>query len=59
MKSEVADYAEQKLIEAASKLTHEQRLAAFVEHCRQIAELHRAGQELRQAQSPNADSTTS
>ncbi len=47
MESKLAQYAEQQLIEAAKRLTHEQRLAAFVEHSRRVNELFFIGQQLR------------
>lgn len=47
MQSKLAAYAEQALIEAAQKLTYEQRLIAFFEHSRLITELYLAGRQLR------------
>jgi hypothetical protein len=47
MESKLAQYAEQQLIEAAKKMTREQRLAAFIEHSRRVTELFHAGQQLR------------
>jgi hypothetical protein len=54
MKSALADYAEQQLIEAARKLTPEQRLVAYMEQYRLVAELYFAGVQLRQEESPSA-----
>jgi hypothetical protein len=47
MESRLAQQAEQALIEAAQRLTPEQRLAAFVAHCRLVDTLHRAGDQAR------------
>ena len=47
MRSKVAQHASRELIEAARKLTHEQRLAAFFEHNRLIAQLYLVGQQQR------------
>jgi hypothetical protein len=47
MQSQLADYAEQALIEAARKLTYEQRLAGFFEHSRLMTQLYLAGRQLR------------
>jgi hypothetical protein len=54
MKSALADYAEQQLIEAARKLTPEQRLVAYMEQYRLVAELYLAGVQRRQEESPSA-----
>jgi len=43
MESELAKYAERELIEAARRMTPQQRLRAYVAHCRQMAILQRAG----------------
>jgi hypothetical protein len=49
MESRLAHQAEQTLVEAAQRLTPEQRLAAFVAHCRLVTALHRAGEEARKS----------
>jgi hypothetical protein len=49
MKSRLAQQTEQSLIEAAQRLTPEQRLAAFVTHCRLVDALRRAGEQTRRA----------
>lgn len=43
MKSKLADYAEQQLIEAVKRMTHAQRLRAFMEHSKRRVQLQRAG----------------
>jgi hypothetical protein len=48
MKSQVAAYAEQQLIEDARRMTREQRLIAFMEHCRAMEELRAAGERTRE-----------
>lgn len=55
MDSKLARQAEKALVAATQALTPEQRLEAFVAHCRLMAELHAAGarqreQALRQRQ---------
>jgi len=47
MESKLAQYAEQQLIEAAKRMTREERLVAFMEHSRRVYELYHAGQQLR------------
>jgi hypothetical protein len=47
MESKLAQYAEQQLIEAAKRMTREQRLAAFIEHNKRVHELFRLGEQLR------------
>ena len=47
MESALAKHAEQQLIEAARRMTREQRLAAYIEHCQRVYELYAAGQRLR------------
>ena len=49
MKSKLAEEAEQALIEATQKLSPEERLNAFLEHCRLVTELYEAGQQIRAA----------
>lgn len=51
MKSRLAQRSEQALIEAAQRLTPEQRLAAFVTHCRLVNALQRAGEQARKSKS--------
>jgi hypothetical protein len=43
MKSRLAELAEQQLIEAARRMTPEQRLGAFIEHSKRMVQLQRAG----------------
>jgi len=43
MKSQLAEAAEQQLIEAAKRMTHEQRLRAFIELSKRMIELQQAG----------------
>jgi hypothetical protein len=47
MKSEVALEAERELIRATQRLTPEQRIDAFLAHCRLVMELHQAGKDRR------------
>jgi hypothetical protein len=47
MKSKLARDAEQAPIEAAQRLSPEERLNAFLAHCRLVMELNEAGQEMR------------
>ncbi|HKQ84462.1 MAG TPA: hypothetical protein VJS42_19850 [Steroidobacteraceae bacterium] len=47
MRSKLAQHASRELIEAARKLTPEQRLAAFFEHSRLMTQLYLAGQRQR------------
>lgn len=51
MESRVAKQAEHDLIEAMKRMTPEQRLEAFIRHCRLMAELHLAGERHRALQS--------
>lgn len=51
MKSKVAESAKRSTSAAMLRLSPEQRLDAFVVHCRLMMDLYRAGQELRAAQS--------
>jgi hypothetical protein len=47
MESKLAKEAEAALIGATQRLSPEQRLEAFVAHCRLMAELYAAGERLR------------
>jgi len=47
MESKLANYAEQQLIEAARRMTREQRLRAFMEHSKRMVQLQRAGKAAR------------
>jgi hypothetical protein len=47
MESKLAEYAEQQLIEAAKRMTREQRLRAFIEHSKRMVQLQRAGKAVR------------
>ena len=49
MRSQLAWQAEQRLIEAARRLSPTQRLAAYAEHCRLVNQLYREGAILRAA----------
>ena len=50
MESKVAKEAERALVEATQRLSPEERLNAFVAHCRLVMELYEAGQRARTAQ---------
>ena len=56
MKSKLAQYAEQQLIETAKRLTREQRLAAFIEHNRRVNAFFQAGKRLRDSDNRSAKS---
>ncbi len=47
MESKVAKEAERALVEATQRLSPEERLNAFVAHCRLVTELYEAGQKVR------------
>jgi hypothetical protein len=47
MRSKLAEYLKQSLLESNQRLTPEQRLEAFLVHSRLVMELHRAGREAR------------
>jgi len=47
MESKLAKDAEKALIEATQRLCPEERLNAFLQHCRLTMQLFEAGQELR------------
>jgi hypothetical protein len=51
MESKLAKEAERALVEATQRLSPEERLNAFLEHCRLVTELYEAGQKMRAAQS--------
>jgi hypothetical protein len=56
MESKIATEAERSLIEATQRLSPEERLNAYLEHCRLMMELYEAGQHLRSRSSPPAAS---
>ena len=45
MESKVAKEAERALVEATQRLSPEERLNAFLAHCRLVMELYEAGQK--------------
>lgn len=47
MESRVAQEAERALVEATQRLSPEERLNAYLEHCRLMMELYEAGQKMR------------
>jgi hypothetical protein len=47
MESDLAKYAARELIEAAKRMTPQQRLDAYIEHCRQVQRFHEAGRQVR------------
>ena len=47
MDSRLANEADRALIETARRLTPEERLNAFLVHCRLLAELYQAGERIR------------
>jgi hypothetical protein len=47
MESKLALAAERALIDATQKLSPEERLNAFLAHCRLVVQLYEAGQALR------------
>ena len=47
MESKVAKEAERALVEATQRLSPEERLNAFLAHCRLVVELYEAGQKAR------------
>ena len=51
MESKVAKDAQRSLLEAMQRLTAEERLNAFLTHCRLMMDLQRAGQQMRAAHS--------
>ena len=50
MESKVAQEAERALVEATQRLRPEERLNAFLTHCRLVMELYEAGQKAQAAQ---------
>lgn len=50
MRSKLADLARLELREADERLTPEERLEAYLEHCQLLVELYDAGQTLRDAE---------
>jgi hypothetical protein len=58
MKSKLAEEAEQALIEATQKLSPEERLNAFLEHCQLVMELYEAGKKIRAADLRQPPSST-
>lgn len=52
MESKLAKEAERALIEATQKLRPEERLNAFLEHCRLVTQLYEAGQRVRLSGTP-------
>jgi hypothetical protein len=55
MESKLAKEAERALIEATQRMSPEERLNSFLEHCRLVTELYEAGLKL-QPQPPRAQS---
>jgi len=47
MESKIAKGAERALVEATQRLSPEERLNAFLMHCRLVTELYEAGQKMR------------
>lgn len=47
MESKIAQQAREDLIAGTRSLTPEQRLQAFLRHCRLVMKLYRAGQQVR------------
>jgi hypothetical protein len=47
MKSKLAQAADKALVEATQRLSPEQRVDAFLAHCRLIMQLYEAGRKLR------------
>jgi hypothetical protein len=47
MESKLAMEAERQLVEATQRLSPQERLNAMLEHCRLVAQLYEAGQEMR------------
>ena len=52
MESKVAKEAERSLIEATQRLSPEERLNAYLEHCRLMMELYEAGRRTNSHPSP-------
>jgi hypothetical protein len=53
MESKLAKDAERSLIEATQRLSPEERLNAYLEHCRLVMEIYEAGQRIRSQSSPS------
>jgi hypothetical protein len=47
MESKLAQEAEEALIAATQRMRPEERLNAFLEHCRLVTQLYEAGQQMR------------
>jgi hypothetical protein len=47
MESKLAKEAERELIAATQRLSPEERLNAFLEHCQLVTDLYEAGQKIR------------
>lgn len=47
MESKIATIAERGLVEATQRLSPEERLNAFLVHCRLVTELYEAGEKMR------------
>ena len=47
MESELAKYAARELMEAAKRMTQQQRLDAYIEHCRNVHRFYAAGRQVR------------
>jgi hypothetical protein len=47
MKSKLAEAADRALVDATQRLSPEQRVNAFLAHCRLITQLYEAGRKLR------------
>ncbi len=58
MESELAKYAEQQLIEAAKRMTPEQRLQTYLAHSKRMVELQRAGKRMRAAEAAHDKALT-
>lgn len=48
MKSRIAEAAERELVQATQRLAPEERLNAYLRHCRLVMKLHQAGEKLRE-----------
>jgi hypothetical protein len=55
MDSNLAKEAERSLIEATQTLSPEERLNAFLEHCRLVTQLFEAGREMRSPGAPRLE----
>ena len=52
MESKIAKQAERALVDATQRLRPEERLEAFLAHCRLVMELYEAGQKRRARSMP-------